>query len=181
MYGTLQWAIRKAMDTPDNCIIEFNIPGTGPFTILLNYTLPAIENKSATGYSTGSPPLENKFITIDATTQPGYSPENPQIILDGGNLQITGLYFNNVKNSGVKGMIFKNFISRALLFNYCDSFEISNNYFINNGSPASQDAPFSIRITTSNYGIIKGNFIGMYPAGVVVGNNANGIGLTDSG
>ena len=26
MYGTLQWAIRKALDTPDECIIVFNIP-----------------------------------------------------------------------------------------------------------------------------------------------------------
>ncbi len=165
MYGTLQWAIRKVLDTPGECRIVFNIPGTSPVTILLYYTLPTLEKKPT---------------TIDATTQPGYSQGNPQIIIDGNFKLLTGLYFNNLKNSGVKGIVFKHFVSQAVMFNYANSFNISNCYFIENGSQDSKVNPASIRIVSSTYGNITGNSIGIDPSGNVTGNSAFGMVLSDN-
>jgi len=42
MYGTIQWATRKANDLGVPCRIVFNIPGTGLKVINLNYQLPII-------------------------------------------------------------------------------------------------------------------------------------------
>ncbi|MBI5539822.1 MAG: PKD domain-containing protein [Bacteroidia bacterium] len=166
MYGTLQWAIRKVLDTPGECRIEFNIPGTSPVIILLNYTLPT---------------LEKKIITIDATTQPGYSQGNPQIILDGNLKLLTGLYFNNLKNSGVKGIVFKHFVSQAVMFNYANSFNISDCYFVENGSVNSKVFPASLRIVSSTNGTVKGNYLGIDPySGNPIGNSAYGLVLSDN-
>lgn len=165
MYGTLQWAIRKALDTPGECRIVFNIPGSSPVIIFLNFTLPT---------------LERKAITIDATTQPGYSQGNPQIILDGNMHLLTGLYFNNLKNSEVKGIVFKHFVSQAVMFNYANSFSISDCYFVENGSQDSPVFPASLRIVSSTNGSIKGNYFGIDPSGNITGNSAYGMVLSDN-
>ncbi len=164
MYGTLQWAIRKSLETPDECLIVFNISGTGPFTIQLNYTLPT---------------LEKKPITIDATTQPGYSQGNPQIIIDGSFKQITGLYFNNIKSSGVKGIYFKRFISQALLFNYSSQSFVNSCFFTEIGSLDSRIIQSAIRFTNTSNCEIKGNRIGISPNGNELGNLGCGVLLTD--
>ena len=68
LIGTLQWTIRKVNDTQGDCIINFNIPGTGPHTILINHYIPQIHNSS---------------VIIDGRTQIGYSFQNPAVIIDG--------------------------------------------------------------------------------------------------
>ena len=45
MYGTLQWAERKSLDTSGPCEIRFAIPGAGPHIIYLNGFLPGINKK----------------------------------------------------------------------------------------------------------------------------------------
>jgi hypothetical protein len=165
MLGTLQWAIRKSLQTPGNSIIAFNISGTGPFTIQLNYSLPV---------------LEKNPVTIDGTTQPGYTAGNPQIYLDGNYKQITGLYFNNLKNSSINGILFTHFISQAISFNYCDICSVNDCYFIENGSNESKVFPTAIRLIRSSHGTFSGNFIGMAPNGNAVGNQGFGIVLTNN-
>lgn len=86
MYGTLQWAIRKANDTQDSVRIEFNIPGSSPHTILIYYTLPGLYNR----------------ITIDGTTQQGYQKNNPAVIVAGGHFEIYANYCT-VKGLYIKG------------------------------------------------------------------------------
>ncbi|MBN2771837.1 MAG: hypothetical protein JXR90_14180, partial [Spirochaetes bacterium] len=69
MYGTLAWAITKANQDLVPSIITFNIAGSAPFIIQVNYELPVVKWQD---------------LTIDGTTQPGYSSE-PVIIIDGQN------------------------------------------------------------------------------------------------
>ena len=68
--GQLRYAIEQANLTPSvNTVIKFNLPltGTNPTTIQLVSILP----------------LLNGMITIDGTTQPGYVPGAPKVIIDG--------------------------------------------------------------------------------------------------
>src|SRR5690242_19920386 len=57
--GSLRQAITSANATPGLDTISFNLPGSGPFTIVLASPLPNLTNPAG--------------IVIDATTQPGYA------------------------------------------------------------------------------------------------------------
>lgn len=92
MYGTLQWAIRKANDTPDSVRIVFNINTVQP-EIVLNYSLPVISNK----------------VFIDGTTQQGYFVDRPIVKIIGGGIKIQangckvkGLYIEQNEYFGIQ-------------------------------------------------------------------------------
>jgi hypothetical protein len=109
MYGTLQWAIRKANDTPDSVLIQFNIPGNGHDSIHLNYSLPNIV----------------KQVTIDGTTQQGYELNNPAIIIDGRN-KMYGLVIT-ANNCIIKGLYLFMFQYNGILCINADNIHIENN------------------------------------------------------
>lgn len=92
---SLRAAIQNSNKAKGKDKVYFNIAGTGPQRIILNSTLPAIVEP----------------IILDATTQPGYTYENSQIIVDGnglsGNSEEEGFYafglMGNSSGSEIKG------------------------------------------------------------------------------
>ena len=50
--GELRWAINQANATAGPDIVDFNIPGTGPFTILPNAQLPILNDMTGGRLST---------------------------------------------------------------------------------------------------------------------------------
>jgi RHS repeat-associated protein len=76
--GTLRNAITQAnADTTTPRLIDFNIPGGGVQTITLGSALPTI----------------TKFMSVDATTQPGYAGA-PLVVVDGNSGDFDGLTVN---------------------------------------------------------------------------------------
>ena len=144
MYGTLQWAVRKTNDATGNCTINFNISGSGPHTILLNNYLPTINNT----------------VTIDGTTQPGYTFQNPAVIIDGQNniVQLINLYGSD--NSVVNGLYIKNVTTYGVSGSYSDGLVVENCVInqIDNGTSTTFTA--GIIINNSENCLIKGNIIG---------------------
>ena len=84
--GSLAWAITQAnqADIPESCeqlnTIDFNIPGTGPFTIDL---------------SSGALPQVQYPLIIDGTSEPGYAAGSPMIEIVGSSLLGDGLVLTN--------------------------------------------------------------------------------------
>ncbi|MBI5218331.1 MAG: hypothetical protein HY958_05320, partial [Bacteroidia bacterium] len=108
--GTLQWAVRKANDAIVPCVIVFNISGNGQHTINLIYQLPYLNNE----------------IIIDATTQNGYTPGNPAIIIDGANA-IPICFHLAIDNCSIKGCYIQNFTSKGISVYNVNGFLIENN------------------------------------------------------
>ncbi|MFH2142671.1 MAG: C25 family cysteine peptidase [Bacteroidota bacterium] len=144
MYGSLQWAIRKGNDLGGNCIIVFDIPGVGPHVIALNSYLPPITST----------------ITIDGTTQNGYSFQNPAIIIDGQMNIYDGLYVYDVNNLIFKGLYIRNFLNHGIFAMYCNNFQIVDCVINRIDNGISTTAAMGIRVQGSQQGIIKGNYIG---------------------
>lgn len=127
--GELRYAMEQAVNSHTPVTITFNITtGTPPYVIDLKSQLPPINNPN------------NVSIKIDGTSQSGYSPGNPVIIIDGYNnnsLIPTGLYvfFNNVT---IKGLYFRNFNIQGLTFDFGNGCELSDcivNRIYNNSIP----------------------------------------------
>lgn len=113
MYGTFQWAIRKANDAVGSSTIVFDIPGGGIQEIYLNYRLPQIQNKHN--------------VTIDGSTQSGYQFKQPTIIIDGGD--VIRSCFNVYRSDyiTIKGLHIKNFYGRGILFTWIQNSTITEN------------------------------------------------------
>jgi hypothetical protein len=125
--GSLRSAISAANTAPGHQTITFNIPGPPPHTI--NYV------------GVGDPITITDSVTIDGTTQPGYSGA-PMIELNGSQYtapNATALVAQSPNNT-IKGLAFTGFSSTAL------------------------------RITSNN-NIITGNYLGLSPLGVSSGNH----------
>jgi uncharacterized repeat protein (TIGR01451 family) len=180
--GSLRQALINANNgavCPAPCTIGFNLPG-GQLTIAPPTALPAVTAAS---------------VTIDATTQPGYS-SAPLVTLDGSSnpnpsagLQLSG------GNDTVKGLSIVTFQGPAILIDTANSDTISANYLglHTDGSTAGQNAGDGVLITTANNtiggtttaarNVISGNF----GSGVVIkgvsGNAVRGnyIGLNAAG
>ncbi|HET9529659.1 MAG TPA: right-handed parallel beta-helix repeat-containing protein, partial [Blastocatellia bacterium] len=134
--GTLRQAILDANDNLGADIIAFGIPGPGPHTIAPTTALPEVTDP----------------LTIDGTTQPGYSGK-PVIELSGVNAGI-----------GVDGLcvIFPGTVIRALAINR----------FGGNG----------IKLVEGDDTLIVGNFIGTDVTGTIgLGNGGSGIFSTNDG
>jgi CSLREA domain-containing protein len=102
LYGQLSTQEQSLLDappTPGPNTIVFNIPGNGVQTIMPTSPLPTI----------------TESVTIDATTQPGYSPGQPLIDIDGTTQSgdTAGLDFT-VGGNTVKGLIIDNFPNYGL-------------------------------------------------------------------
>lgn len=69
---TLRAAIENANKYPDVDVVKFNIPSSGPHLIKLSRNLPYI----------------TETVILDATTQPGYEPGRPQVVLNGKNVPL---------------------------------------------------------------------------------------------
>lgn len=123
LLGTLQWALRKINANVGPSIINFNIPGGGVQTIIVNYVLPGGRSN----------------LVIDGTTQSGYSLGNPQIkLVQGPNIQNNDfIQFYNVSNVTIKGLMF---IGKRGV-----GAEVSSNFLI-------KDNVFGDDVSTSDYG-----------------------------
>ncbi|OFY82813.1 MAG: hypothetical protein A3F72_01640 [Bacteroidetes bacterium RIFCSPLOWO2_12_FULL_35_15] len=141
MFGTLQWAIRKAIDpaTSGTSTINFNISGTGSNIIQLHYQLPSI----------------TKHVIIDGTTQAGYQTGQPNIIIDGSLVPMAlyplGFKFDAISNGKILGLYVRNFY-KAIVLNNSNSCEITNNVI-------NQNSEQNITLHMSNNCIIRGNYV----------------------
>ncbi|MFH2142059.1 MAG: right-handed parallel beta-helix repeat-containing protein, partial [Bacteroidota bacterium] len=123
MYGTLAWAINKANQDLIPSSIIFSMQGNSPYIIQVNYELPVIKWQD---------------LTIDGTSQPGYS-GTPVIILDGQNKIDRGLYFSDYRvsvppgqtytnsNFIVRGLHIRHFLIRGLYFEHAHDILVENN------------------------------------------------------
>ncbi|MDD3859820.1 MAG: NosD domain-containing protein, partial [Bacteroidales bacterium] len=158
MYGTLQWAVRKTNDTDESCSIVFNIPGTCPHTIYINYYLPQITNS----------------VIIDGTTQPGYNENNPAIIING---QYDWGYGLNISQSQaiVRGLHMTDYIECGIYLSNATFSEITN-CIINNISQSQRVTPsVGIKIFSCNNITLYGNIINTEIPGMIQNNPRFGV------
>ncbi|MGA2852658.1 MAG: hypothetical protein ABSE90_00800 [Verrucomicrobiota bacterium] len=155
--GSLRWAITNANATPGANTISFQISGSAPFTIALLSELPAITNR----------------VTIDATTQPGYS-GTPVVELNGTNAGSgsVGLQLNSAFNT-VVGLAINRFPAQGIVLSGVSNV-IQGNFIGTDttGANARGNGSYGIWVESS------GNRIGGSKAGngnVISGNNDNGI------
>ncbi|MEX1018079.1 MAG: right-handed parallel beta-helix repeat-containing protein, partial [Litorilinea sp.] len=191
---TLRAAILAANAAGEASTIEFNLPGDGPHTIAVQTALPTLVAQ----------------ITIDGTTQPGYT-DAPVIELDGSattssehglNIgegadfsQITGLAINRFGGSGIVGTnmqlvtIHSNYIgvgldgATALGNGYHGVVLInaSNNTLHSNRIGGNQRNGIYIFGAEARDNVIWGNFIGTNPDNQNLGNGDDGIAAVSSG
>ena len=144
--GTLYDAIAHAdADTTDAgaYTIDFALSGTGPYTIALAQPLPVI----------------TRPVIIDGTSQTGYAPGAPQIVIDGTNAgNCNGLVFQ-VGGNTVMGLVIDNFDSTS-----------GNGYgIVLDGSK-----------NEAGGNLIEANFIGIDASGTKAEANQSGILIYDS-
>lgn len=167
--GSLRQAMIDANSAPGVDVIEFDIDGPGPFTIVLQSALPGIDDE----------------VTIDGLSQPGAAcdtwPATLQIGLDGSNLtgNPAGLALN-ASNSTIRGLVINGMRDQSsgsgLRIEGNDN-RIECN-IIGTDSSGSQTSP-ALR---NEYGIIisggSGNYIGGAAGGsrnLISNNNEHGI------
>jgi len=159
--------------TPGVDEIDFDIPGNGPFTI-------------QPGLSLGEPlPRILNYVTIDATTQPGYTPGHPMIELD-GTYAIrqdgtgSGLEFDvsTPDASTVSGLVINRFIQEGILVDPLDQapVQIKNNFIGTDvtGSIALANGDDGILVDTNQSSVSITN-------NVISGNLNQGVELYSSG
>jgi hypothetical protein len=158
MFGTLQWAIRKSIDSlnTEPSEIHFNISGTGPHAITLDYTLPVI----------------TKRLTIDGTTQSGYLEYHPSIIIEkkDTSYSIESFYFYKCSRNIVKGLHIRKFNGSGILLNGCDSSLIQDNII-------TEITTGGLYLIGSSYCEIYGNLIGTDINYSDLGNSRYGIAI----
>jgi hypothetical protein len=193
--GTLRAIIQQVNSdsTPDT--VDFNLPGSAPFVILLTSALPQITNS----------------VTIDGTSQPGYT-DQPIVELNGSQAGggSNGLQLE-VGNVTVQGLIIEQFNGNGIEIDQGDDDLIQGNFIGTDSSgtqPAGNNGDGITLGTTSNdtiggttaqtrniissngakgihfiFGtnagiVVEGNYIGTGVTGTEkLGNNANGIDL----
>jgi parallel beta-helix repeat protein len=135
--GQLRWAIESANANLGESIINFNIPGPGPYQINIVRQLPSI----------------TRTVLIDGTSQPGYNfnnPGNPVVIIRSATTDHT-FDFDNCKAGKITGLYIKQ-AQYAIHLISSSNIEIINNVITNMGHAC-------IYIENSNYNIIKGNYL----------------------
>lgn len=117
--GSLRCAIEEANANVGANVITFNIPGSGPHVISLTTDLPEITDAQT---------------TIDATSQPGWTPgdielngANSGLIIRRPDCEVRGVYFNNIGDAGI--ILTKNLNTNVA----SDNLFIKNCYFSNIG------------------------------------------------
>jgi hypothetical protein len=168
--------------TPD--VINFQIPGGGVQTITLVSKVPGL-----------APPalIFNHSVTIDGTSQPGYTPGHPMVDIDGSKAgDEDGLTFT-VGDNTVKGLIINNFQETGIVLDGTND-NTHGKLFPNNvlqdnfigtdatGKNAAANATGGIQILNSSFNLIGGlNFGGQLTQGnLISGNGQNGIFLASA-
>ena len=162
--GSLRQAITSANSNPGPDTIQFQISGSGPFTITLASILPFVVDS----------------VTIDGTTQSGYG-TNPLVELNGASAgNAAGLQLNpGSDGSTIMGLAINRFSAQGIVINS------SNNVI--RGNYIGTDTTGTIARGNSSYGILvnsAGNVIGGTAVGarnVVSGNLQSGVYLNGSG
>jgi len=129
MYGTLQWAINKVNANTGESVIEFNIPGNGVHEIVLNSYLPQIKNP----------------VTIDGTTQDGYTQGNPAIKLNGTNIK-QSCFQNYNCELNIKGIWFYNFATNVCWLYETENSQIENNIISGNHEAFASNYAFGVAV-----------------------------------
>ncbi|MDD3859080.1 MAG: hypothetical protein PHW83_02690 [Bacteroidales bacterium] len=111
MYGTLRWAINKVNSNTGEATIAFDIAGTGVQEIILNSYLPQ----------------SRKNVTIDGTTQNGYTPNEPKIKINGQILSRESCFTADNNSINIEGIWFANFSHNVFNFGNVRDSEIKNN------------------------------------------------------
>ena len=162
--GSLREAILNANATSGADTIVFNIPGPGVKLISLQTALPEI----------------TETITIDATTQPGYTGA-PLVELDGTALFQSGNNGLVIKAGGstVRGLAFGNFVSAGIVLLSCDNNVIQSNYI---GVDATGTLPrpnqIGIRLSNSANNVIGGTTAAA--RNLISGNRSSGVQIEGS-
>jgi CSLREA domain-containing protein len=160
---TLREAIEAVNAGSGGDTISFNIPGAGVHTINLTSALPTL----------------NKTVTIDGTSQPGFS-GSPLIELNGTNAGPADGLTICVGNSAVKGLVINRFNGDGILIRTnCGTVTggnvISGNYIGTNaaGTAAAANAAFGVEISNVSNNTIGGTTVAT--RNVISGNGSNGI------
>ncbi len=138
--GSLRWAIQQANASDSRDKISFNISGTGPHVIDLANALDWVTWP----------------VIIDGSTQPGYEPGNPQIVIDGSEAPegASGIRLNFASSGSIiRGLSIVGFKRQSV-----------SPFFGGDG----------IYVLSSD-NFIQSNLLGMLPDGTVKGNEASGI------
>lgn len=161
--GSLRQAIIDSNTAGGSNIINFNIPGAGPFVISPTSALPTITTT----------------VTIDGTTQPGFV-NTPIIELDGSSsgFSLGGLVvFNlNSNNSVVRGLVIRNFNQAGILIIQSNNNLIENNFIGTDitGTIAHGNGTHGIFLIASNGTIIGGTNKNLISANFYSGISVNG-------
>jgi hypothetical protein len=163
--GSLRQAITDANSNPGADIINFNISGTGPFTIILSNALPNISGQT----------------TLDGLTQPGTSIGNLKISITGSNFD--GLILDGgSSNSIIRGLNINGFGSGngIVVQNSSNNNTIESCYIGVNLAGTLASANYNgIKITATSTGtIIGGTLSGK--GNVISGNGNHGIYIENS-
>jgi parallel beta-helix repeat protein len=186
--GSLRWAIDQSNNSTETATILFNIPGSGPHII-----------RPQTQYVSF-----NRTVILDATSQPGYSPGSPVIVLDGSEAPVgaSGFVFgSSAGQSEVKGFSITGFRrdntsgGNAILFIGSGGSRVTGNMIglLPDGTPAGNTGSgITIRLSTGNRigglnpadrNIISANRVGILVEGNIGSNQilGNYIGLSPDG
>jgi PKD repeat protein len=162
--GTLQWAVRKANESVVPSQIVFNIPGSGQQVITLNSSLPVLA----------------KTISIDGTSQSGYSYGNPSIVIDGNYTISVCINISNSSQTQIKGLHIQKFLFNNIIIQASNNISIIDNLITQSKRQNTNTLSSGISLRNATNIIFKGNFIGTDVFGNNLGNEDYGISLTTS-
>lgn len=154
--GSLRQAIIDANASAGPHNINFNISGTGPFTISPASALPSVSNNT----------------NIDATTQPGASCGSPNVVLSGASAGAsTGGLFLFGTGSKIKGLVINGFSSAAIFLTGSGGHTVDCN-FIGTDVTGTTAVPNATGIFSSS----PNNAIGLAGTGnLISGNTGSGV------
>ena len=168
--GSLRQAITEANEDPGADTIDFNIPGTAPYTIALITALPAITDP----------------VTIDGATQPGASTGAPVIVVSGSGIASQVFGFNlafGSTGSTIKGLVINGFTDSAIWIQSSNDNDFFQNFIGTNAAgtaavPNNTTPPTARAIEMQNS---SGNQIGMVEEGnLISGNAGRGVAIVGS-
>jgi parallel beta-helix repeat protein len=165
--GSFRQAILDANANSGADIIDFNIPGTGPFTISPISSLPSITDQ----------------VTIDGYTQTGAAPATDTtaavilIELDGSSAgSVNGLTFAaGSSNSGVRGLAINRWQQNGIYVNGATGVQVDGDFIGTNtsGTATLPNAKNGIMLIDANNNIIGGSTAAQ--RNVISGNGENGV------
>lgn len=150
--GSFRWAIEQANSEAGSSIISFNIPGSGPHTILISTPLNPIQEQ----------------VTITMMNQDGYE-DIPVVMLDGSVLSDGNGLEIQAENVSIEGLSIINFPGNGIYLNGASGSELTRNFLgvETDGVTAAGNGESGILILNGNDVILLQN--------IVSGNAVHGI------